>query len=217
MPAIALVDHRHVQLARLDEFRVGSIAIEHGAVHGEVGRVDLQDETGLVDRQVLFAHLAGESGEVGLVGIVVGIEHGRGDDTRRRRGHELFGERLVVAGDALVAGDLGFDLRGVVIVQFALRLRRVLLLAHRRKAMRQVFDQLGEFLEFAAAPPFRFAAKPGHTPRHVGLEADALLLAVIADIDPGFLLLRDHVAHRLLHRGVELRLVVVFAGLAAHQ
>ncbi len=60
-------------------------------------------------------------------------------------------------------------------------------------------------------------AEAGHALRHVGLEPDPLLLAVIADIDAGFFLLGDDVADGLFHLGVELRLVVAFAGLAAHQ
>jgi hypothetical protein len=53
--------------------------------------------------------------------------------------------------------------------------------------------------------------------RYIGLEADALLLAVVADVDTGLLLLGDQMVHRLFHRGVQLRLVVAFAGLAPHQ
>ena len=217
MPAIAIVDHGDVQLDRLDEVGVRLVAVEHGAVHGEIGRVDLQDQAGLMDRQVLVPHLAGDGREIGLVRGVVGVEHGRGDDARRRRGHERLGERLVFAGDALEPGNLAPDRRGIVIVQFALRLRRVLLPAAARKTMREVLRQLREFLELAPAAALGFAAEARHALRHIGLEADALLLAVVADVDAGLLLLGDHMAHRLLHRGVQLRLVVAFAGLAPHQ
>ena len=43
----AFVDHRHMQLARLDEVGVGAVAIEHGAVHGEVWRINLQHKARL--------------------------------------------------------------------------------------------------------------------------------------------------------------------------
>ena len=66
--------------------------------------------------------------------------------------------------------------------------------------------QLGEFLELAAAPALRFTAEAGHALRHVGLEADPLLLAVIADIDARLFLLGDDVADCLFHFGVELLL-----------
>ena len=46
-----------------------------------------------MDRQVLVLHLAGDGREIGLVRGVMGVEHGRGDDARRRRGHERLGER----------------------------------------------------------------------------------------------------------------------------
>ena len=118
----------------------------------------------------------------------------------------------------LIARDLVLDRRGVVIVQFGLRLRCVLLPADVGKAARRgSCTQLGEFLELAPAPTLRFAAEARHALRHVGLKADALLLAVVADVDAGFLLLGDHVAHRLVHFGVEQRLVIAFACLAPDQ
>ena len=117
----------------------------------------------------------------------------------------------------LKARDLALDRRGVVIVQFALRFRRVLLPADVRKAAREILHQLGELLELAAAAALRFAGKARHALRHVGLKADPLLLAVVADVDAGFFLLGDHMADRLVHFGVELRRVVAFAGFAPDQ
>ena len=155
----AFVDHRHMQFARLDEVGIGGVAIEHGAVHGEVGRIDLQHEACFVDRLILVAHLARDRGEISFVGIVEGVEHGGGDDAGRGRRHERLGKRLAFAGDALVERNLALDCRRIAIVDLALRLRGVLLPAHIRKAARQIADELGKFLEFASAPPFRFAAE----------------------------------------------------------
>ncbi len=107
----------------------------------------------------------------------------------RGRRHERFGERLALGGDALIARDLVLDRGGVVIVQLALRLRRVLLPAHIGKAAREVADEVGKFLELASAAALRHAAEARHARRHVGLEADALLLAVVADVDAGLFLL----------------------------
>jgi hypothetical protein len=102
-------------------------------------------------------------------------------------------------------------------VQLGLCLRRVLLPADGRKAMREILRQLREFLKLAPAATLGLAAEARHALRHIGLEADTLLLAVVADVDTGLALLGDHMAHRLLHRGVQLRLVVALAGLAPHQ
>ena len=102
-------------------------------------------------------------------------------------------------------------------MDFALRFRRILLAADVGKAALEILHQLGEFLEFLRAPALGFAAEAGHALRHVGLETDPLLLAVIADIDAGFFLFGNDVADGLFHLGVELRLVVAFAGFAAHQ
>ena len=210
----AFVDHGDMQIDRLDEIRIGSVAVEHGAVHGEIGCVDLQDEPGLMDRQILVAHLAGDGRQIRLVAVVVGVEHGRGDDARRGRGHEGFREWLAFLGDAHKARDLAVDCRGVVIAQLALCLRRVLLPAHVGKAARQILHQLREFLELASAAALGFAAEARHALRYVGLEADALLLAVVADVDAGVFLLGDPVTHCLFHLRLEQRLVVAFARLA---
>ena len=127
------------------------------------------------------------------------------------------GKRLAFGGDALVERNLALDGRRVVVVNFALRLRRVLLPAHIRKAAREIADELGKFLEFAPAPPFRFAAEAGHALRYVSLKTDALLLAVIAAIDAGRFLFGDHMPDRFFHLRVEQHLVVSFAGFALHQ
>ena len=78
--------------------------------------------------------------------------------------------------------------------------------------MLEVRHHLREFLEFPSAPPFRDAAKTGHALRHVGLESDALLLAVIADIDAGRFLFLHDVANRLVHLGRHLGGVEGLAG-----
>ena len=102
-------------------------------------------------------------------------------------------------------------------MQLALGLWRVLLTAHVGKAAREVLHQFGEFLEFSPAPAFGFAAEAGHALRHVGLKADALLLAVIAAVDAGLFLLRDHMADGLVHFGVELGFVIGLAGFTLDQ
>jgi hypothetical protein len=53
--------------------------------------------------------------------------------------------------------------------------------------------------------------------RYVSLKTDALLLAVIADIDAGLFLLGDHMPDRPFHFRVEQRLVVSIARFALHQ
>ena len=52
---------------RLDELRVREVAVHHGAVHREIGRIDLQDQPGLGDRLILLPHLARDGVEIGLV------------------------------------------------------------------------------------------------------------------------------------------------------
>ena len=86
-----------------------------------------------------------------------------------------------------------------------------------REAPLELLDQVGKFLEFAPAPPLRYAAETAHALRHVSLEADTLLLAVIADVDAGGSLLLHHMAHRLVHFGGHFGGVEFFARLLAYQ
>ena len=207
----------HVQLARLDELGVREVLERHGALHGEIGRIDLQQQPGVVDGLVLVPHLARERLEVGLVRGVVRVHHGGGDDARRRRRHERLGERAAALRHGLEAGDLVLQRGDVEVLELALALRRVLLLADVREAVLQVVHELGKLLELAAAPALGYAAEAGHARGHVGLEADPLLLAVVADVDAGRLLLVHHVAHGPVHLGLEHGLVVGLAGLALDQ
>ena len=91
-------------------------------------------------------------------------------------------------------------------MQLGLRLGSVLHAAALGETAHQVLDQRGKFLEVASAASLGFARETGHAPGHVGLEADALLLAVIADVDAGLGLLGDHVAHGAIHLIGELAL-----------
>jgi len=86
-----------------------------------------------------------------------------------------------------------------------------------RKAVREIAHQVGKLLEFAAPPPLGFAAKARHARRHVSLKADALLLAVVADVDAGVFLFIHHMPDRLFHLRFELRGVVTLAGFALDQ
>ena len=119
--------------------------------------------------------------------------------------------------DRLEARDLAFDRLDVEVFQLGLALRRVLLLADMREAPHQARHQLGKFLELAPAPALRHAAEAGHALRHVGLEADALLLAVVADVDAGVRLLLHHVAHGAVHLVGELGRVHGLARFALDQ
>ena len=93
----------------------------------------------------------------------------------------------------------------------------VLLLADGGKAPHQQCDQFGKLLEFLAAPALRHAGKAGHALRHIGLETDALLFAVVADVDAGGLLMVHDIADRAVHLGVEFLVVVGRAGLLPDQ
>ena len=86
-----------------------------------------------------------------------------------------------------------------------------------RETLHQERDQLREFLEIAPAAALGFAREARHALRHVRLEPDPLLLAVIGDIDAGRGLLVDHAMHREIHLARELVFVDRLAVLAADQ
>jgi hypothetical protein len=89
----------------------------------------------------------------------------------------------------------------------------VLALGLNRKATHEILHKVGKFLKFPTAPALGYAAEPGHPLRHIGLKTDALLFAVIADVDPGFFLFLDDMPHRFVHLGVERGTIDLLAGL----
>ncbi len=118
------------------------------------------------------------------------------------------GEGAVIEGFREGAGGLDaalqtlhlvFDCRGVEIVQFALRLGSVLHPTALGKAADQHVRQLRELLEVHAAAALRLPGEARHALRHVGLESDPLLLAVIADVHAGGGLLFDHLQNGAVH------------------
>jgi hypothetical protein len=73
--------------------------------------------------------------------------------------------------------------------------------------MRQDFDQFRELFVIPPPPPLRFPGKAGHPLRHVRLESDTLLLAIIAYVHAGSRLFPDDLPHGLIHRLRKLVLV----------
>src|SRR3989441_1450866 len=66
-------------------------------------------------------------------------------------------------------------------------------------------------------PPRAGAAEAPHPPRRIGGEADARLLAIVADVDAGLELAGDHVAHGRLRLARERRRVDRLPAVQAHQ
>ena len=115
----------------------------------------------------------------------------------------------------VVSSVIGFR---STIFDVGLRFGRALLALGRiREAPHQVGEQLGELLELAAAAALRYAGEAGHALRHVGLEADPALLAVVADVDAGVHLRLDDMADRLVHLVGQHLGVDGFALLLRHQ
>ncbi len=202
-------------LHRLDELGIGQIAVHHRAIHRQIGCVDLQQQTGFVDRLVFVLHLTRDRREILVLRTVKSVEHRRGYDARRRGGHEALSKLAV--RDFLEARDFVLDRLHVEILQFGLTFRSVLLLADMREAPHQARHQFGKFFKLTPAPPLGDASKAAHALRNIGLEADALLFSVITDVDTGCELLLHHMANGLVHFGGHFLYVECFACLLADQ
>ena len=168
------------------------------ALHREVGAVELEHEAARDDQLVLFAHLAGECLDVALVRAIERVEHDRGDDAGRGGGHERLSEALRAGDGALEEVALGGGLREVRVGDLGHRLRRVVdprgARTHAGQA-RHVVRMLGDVARHA---PLARAAKAAHPLGRIGREADARLLAVVADVDADLELFGHDVAHRRL-------------------
>ena len=78
--------------------------------HGEVRAIDLQQEAGVVDRLVFVGQRLAERHHIVVAGLIEGVGHEMGDDTRRGGIHEGAGRRCLVHRSAIV-GEVGFQRR----------------------------------------------------------------------------------------------------------
>ena len=190
-----LVDGVDVERDRVEEAVEGFVLEEAGAFHGEVRAVELEHEPAAHDQLVFLAHLAGERPHVALVGAVVGVEHDGGDDARGGRRHEWLGEPVPLGARAAVEHlALGRGLAEVRVRDLGHGLGRVVDAGGARSRAgeaRHVVRVLGDVARHA---PLALAAEPLHPLGRVGREADAGLLAVVADVDARLELLLHHVA-----------------------
>ena len=88
------IERGNVRLHYFLEAFQGDILEEHGALHRQIRAIELQNKTPSVNEFVFLLHLLDYGKHIALVGIVVSIAHGGGDDARGGRGHEAFGKLL---------------------------------------------------------------------------------------------------------------------------
>ena len=186
------VDGLDVRLDDLEKAVEGLVLEQARALHREVGAVELEQEPARVDQLVLLLHLPCEGEHVPLVGIVVGVQEGRGDDARGGRGHEALDELLGPRRrGSLEQVALPRGLAEVGIRDLGQGLRRVRDLRRRASANLQKRGVVGEVDEVAGRGPATLASEAAHAPRHIRGEPDAGLLAVVADVDTRVELLAD--------------------------
>src|SRR5689334_810854 len=193
-----------MRLAGGDELGLGFVLKADGAVHRQVWGVDLEHEAGLGNGQVFVAHLASKREYIIRMARIIRIEQSARDNAGRWRGHEAIS--LAAPGRFRVAPqarDLSVDRGRVAIAHLVDRLRRVELLAATRESFHQQLAKFGKVRDVARARPLRLAREAGHALRNIGLEADASLLAVVADVDADLVLPADHVGDAPLELRVE--------------
>jgi len=113
--------------------------------------------------------------------------------------------------------DLAIDGGEVLVVHVGDRLRRVELLAAAGKPLHQHVREHGKVGKFLRAAPVRLAAETRHAVRHVGLEPDPPLLAVVRDVDAGVELPLEDVRDTVFDRGIERAAIDAFPELGTNE
>src|SRR5437870_883907 len=186
------IDGLDVRLDHLEEAVERFVLKQPRALHGEIGAVELEQEAARVNQLVFLLHLPREREHVSFVGIVVGVEQGRGDDARGGGGHEALdefpgpGRRGPREQVALLGG-----LAGVDILDLRNGLRRVRDLRGRAPTRLQEGGVIGKVHQVAGQRPPTLSPEAAQAPRHVGGESHARLLTIVADIDARVQLLAD--------------------------
>src|SRR3989442_1320784 len=215
-PRDRLVDGVDVQGDGPQEAVERLVLEEARALHGQVRAVELQHEAARHDQLVFLAHLARERLHIALVGAVVGVQHDGGDHAGRGGRHERLRE-LVGARGAPEQLALGRGLAEVGVGDLGDRLRRVIDARSAGALARQPRGVVRMLGDVPRHPPRARAAEAPHPPRRIGGEADARLLAIVADVDAGLELAGDHVAHGRLRLARERRRIDRLPAVQAHQ
>jgi hypothetical protein len=194
------IDRRDHALDEAEELAKRPVLIADVALEREIGAVQLQQEAVADDRLVLDPERVRERIEVGVLGIVVLVLDRGGDDARRGRGQERLDETAVRGIERrLEVVAFGVDCGRIEVAHRADRLGRVHV-ADRGPARELLLHHALEDRVaggVAARPPLPGAPEAAHPMLHVQEKALALLLAVVADVDPGGDLLGHDPAQRL--------------------
>jgi hypothetical protein len=201
------VDRAHDPLDETQEIGERAVLVGDVPLQGQIRAIELQKEAVADDGLVLDAQRIGQRREIGLLAVVMLVLHRRRDDPGRGGGQERFDK-----------APLGRLEDGAEIVAFGIDRRRIQI-AHRRGRLgrQEIADRgagglllLQPLLEdrvagdVAALPALPAAAKATHAALDVEKEALALLLAIVADVDPGLDLLGHDLPQRLAAGGIEL-------------
>ncbi len=182
---------------------IGDVAFER-----EIGRIDLQQQAVLDDRFVFDLKRAAERREIIRKRIVMLVAHRRGEDAGRRRAHERLDEDARIVGqDRIEITAFVVDRARVEIAHLANRLRQA--------AKRRDLGLAGVLLDphalevriavdIGARRPLPTAAKSRQPRLEIEKEGIALLLAVIADVDAGVVLLAHDRPHRVASGAIDL-------------
>ena len=78
----AQIDRRDMQFELAEEFGVSQIVEKPMPLHRQIRSVNLQDQAGVVDGAIFVGQRFRQGHQIGLVAVVMLIEHGRGNDAR---------------------------------------------------------------------------------------------------------------------------------------
>ena len=175
-------------------------------LHRQVGRIDLQQQPGVEYGAVVVGERLAQGVHVIFQCVVVGVLHRRGDDAGRRGGHERVDERIAGRGQRRLqppALQGGLAAAAVDDRRHGARRGQQAHPAGGKPAV-QAVEKSRIARHVGHQRPLRTAPETAHPMLDEGEEALARRLAVVADVDAGGRLPRDHVGDG----GVDLRLQV---------
>ena len=76
------IDRRDMPFELPEEFGFPQMREKPMPLHGQIGSINLQDQAGVVDGAIFVRQRFRQSHQIGLVAIIMLVEHGRGNDAR---------------------------------------------------------------------------------------------------------------------------------------
>ena len=213
-----LIDSIDVNGDGILEFLQGRMLPLAVTLHGQIGAIELQHVTALVNEFVFLLHLARHGAHIGFVAVVELVAERSADDAGACGGHEGLGVAAFDLAECAVEHvELALGGRQIGVAHLGIGSRRIEHLRHHHATVGPYLAEIRIFGKISEGLALADAAEALQTLANIGLETNPRLLAVVNDIHGGINLCLDTALDTRFGELIEALLIDLLARLLGNQ